>query len=73
MALPPMRSIYSSHVDSVGYSAETQELYVTWDTGKTSVYSGVPPKLADEVTNSWSVGKALTAQVKSVFPHRYVE
>jgi hypothetical protein len=72
MALPPMRAIYSSHVDSTGYDAETKTLYVKWDSGKVSAYDGVPPQLADEIQNSWSVGKALTTQIKSAFPHRYV-
>ena len=39
---PPMRSVFSSHVDRVGHDAQTGELFVQWDTGKTSVYTGVP-------------------------------
>jgi hypothetical protein len=70
--LPPMRAIYSSHVDSIGHDPDTNTLFVKWDSGKVSAYDGVPPTLADEVSNSWSVGKALTAQIKSSFPHRYV-
>ena len=66
-----MRSVYSSHVNQIGYDAETGELHVMWDTGKTSVYSGVPPEVADEVSNSWSVGKALTASIKGKYAHRY--
>jgi hypothetical protein len=67
-----MRSVYSSHVDRVGYSVDTGDLYVQWDTGKTSVYSGVPADVADEVMNSWSVGSALTTRVKSAYQHRYI-
>ena len=70
--LPPMRDVFSSHVSRVGYSADTQELYVTWDTGKTSVYSGVPPDVANQTMNSWSVGSALTSDIKANFPHRYL-
>ena len=47
--LPQMREVHSSHVAKVGYDAETAELFVTWDSGKTSVYVGVPPTLAAEV------------------------
>jgi hypothetical protein len=65
------RNIYSSHVRTMSYRNEQQELAVTWDTGKTSVYSGVPAQLADEVSLSSSVGKALIANVKTKFPHRY--
>ena len=72
MALPPMRAIYSSHVDSADIpDAETKTLYVKWDSGKVSAYPA-SRQLADEIQNSWSVGKALTTQIKSAFPHRYV-
>lgn len=70
--LPQMREVHSSHVAKVGYDAETAELFVTWDSGKTSVYVGVPPTLAAEVTNAWSVGKALSERVKGQYEHRYV-
>ena len=39
---PPMRSVFSSHVDRIGHDAQTGELYVQWDTGKTSVYPASP-------------------------------
>jgi hypothetical protein len=66
-----MRDVHSSHVSRIGYDAKTKELHVEWGTDKVSVYSGVPAGLADEVMNSWSVGKALTDQVKGKFGHRY--
>lgn len=67
------KSVYSSHVDTVSYDDEKQELSVRWDTGKTSIYSGVPPYVANEVMNSWSVGKALHSLIKNndAYPHRY--
>lgn len=68
---PVMNPVYSSHVDSVGFDAETKELYVEWDSGKTSIYSGVSAALADEVSKSWSVGKAVREQIIDKFPHRY--
>jgi len=71
MPAPDMTPVHSSHVDSVGYDATAQEMHVRWDSGKTSIYSGVPAELADEVLKSWSVGSALTEKVKSAFSHRY--
>lgn len=65
------KSVYSSHVDTVKHDDETNELHVRWDTGKTSIYSGVPANLATEVMNSWSVGTALHTKVKGKFDHRY--
>ena len=71
--MPVMRSVTSSHVSHVGHDSETKELHIKWADGRTSVYSGVPPQIADSVTNSWSVGKALHAEVKGKYPHRYLE
>ena len=69
---PVMREVYSSHVNKIGHDPKTNELWVEWDSGKTSVYSGVSAELADQVTNSWSVGSALRDQIKSGgYAHRY--
>lgn len=70
---PVMRSVTSSHVARIGHNAETGELHVQWQDGRTSVYANVPAATADAVANSWSVGKALREQVKGRFPHRYLE
>ena len=69
---PVMRQVFSSHVEAIGHDPATNELHVKWDTGKTSVYSNVPPEKADAVANSWSVGKALREQVKGQHEHRYI-
>jgi hypothetical protein len=73
MAAPVMRGVFSSHVNKIGHDPETKELFVEWDTGKTSIYTGVPVGVADTVSNSWSVGKALREHVKDAYPHRYRE
>ena len=67
-----MQDVFSSHVSQIGHDADTGDLIVKWDTGKTSAYAGVPPDLAQSVMKSWSVGKALTESVKGRFEHRYV-
>lgn len=69
--MPAMTSVYSSNVQSIGYDPDTQELHVTWTSGKTSVYTGVPAKLADEIPKSWSVGKAVKEQIVGQYPHKY--
>lgn len=66
-----MRDVYSSNVSSIGHDQQSGELWVTWDTGKTSIYSGVPSDVASSVMNDWSVGKALTGCIKGQFEHRY--
>lgn len=72
MPAPVMHSVYSSHVDRVGYDVKERELFVQWDSGKTSVYSGVPPDVAQEAQASWSVGTYLRSRVKPHYPHRYM-
>jgi len=71
--MPAMTPVWSSHVTAIGHDPDTNELHVTWDTNRTSVYSGVPADLADQVTKSWSVGEALRTMVKGQFEHRYAE
>jgi KTSC domain len=68
---PKMKPVYSSHVDKIGHDSDTQELHVQWKGGKISIYSGVSETLADEISKSWSVGKAISDQIKDNFPHRY--
>ena len=65
------REVYSSHVSTIAYDDETKRLSVTWDTGKTSNYEGVPQQLAESVMNSWSVGTALHDQIKGKYDHNY--
>lgn len=67
---PSMKEVYSSHVGKVGYDDETGDLYVEWSTGKTSVYHGVPPDVAEDVMGAYSVGSAL-AGLKGSYRHSY--
>lgn len=65
-----MREVYSTRVSSIGY--DNGNLYVTWARGgKTSVYSGVPSNLADEVMNAASIGAALKMSIEGSYPHSY--
>ena len=68
--MPQMKSIYSSHIDSIGYDADGGELHVKWDDGNTTIYSGVPSSVASDVMNSASIGEALHSQVRKQYPHR---
>jgi len=68
-----MRSVYSSHIATIGYDEDARELHVKWDRGKTSIYSEVPPDIAHLVMNAKSVGEALNEHVKVPnLPHRYL-
>ena len=69
--MPQMRSVFSSHIDSIGHDPDTNELHVTYKNGRTSIYEGVPADLADTVSNSESVGGAIHQMIKGQFDHRY--
>ncbi len=65
-----MREVYSSRVSEIGY--ESGKLIVRWAKGgKTSVYTGVPEQLANEVMNAPSVGSALRLSIEGQYPHSY--
>lgn len=66
-----MRSVYSSHVASIGYDEAKRELIVEWQNGKTSVYSGVPAHVAEQTMAAPSIGAALRDQIKGAYNHSY--
>ena len=71
--MPEMREIFSSHIAAVGYDPGTQDFHVTWQKGgRTSVYGGVPPEVASQITSSPSIGEALHALVRGKYSHRYL-
>ena len=69
MPEPSMRPVFSSHIREMGY--QDGELHVLWDSGKRSIYSGVPAAVADEAMKAYSIGDYLRTNVKAVYPHRY--
>lgn len=69
--MPVWVDVYSSNVEAVAY--EDGAMLVRWNNGKVSAYKGVPPQTFRDVSTSWSVGQALNEQVKSQYPHQYVQ
>lgn len=70
--MPQMRNVYSSHVNQIGYSAETEQLFVQYKDGKTAVYKDVPPEKAKIVMGSASIGSALHEHIKGQHEHEYL-
>jgi hypothetical protein len=70
MPEPDMQSVYSTNVNAIGYDAENSELYVEWNSGKISIYSGVPEDVAESVKKAPSVGTAMR-DIKAEYRHRY--
>ena len=65
------QSVYSSNVSEVAYDADREELLITWKSGKTSAYSGVPEDVAQSCANAPSVGQFLNSEIKPIYAHSY--
>jgi len=66
------QSVFSSNVERVGFDDNTQEMTVTWKSGKVSAYQGVPEETALRCANAPSVGSFLNSEIKNQYSHRYV-
>lgn len=66
------KSVFSTMVTNVGYDDEAKEMTVTFTSGKTCAYSGVPEDLALQLSTAPSVGTMFNEQVKGHFSFRYV-
>lgn len=66
------KSVYSSNVDSVGWDDGTNEIIITWQSGRVSAYAGGSEELAEQCANASSVGQFLNSEIKPNLSHRYV-
>jgi hypothetical protein len=71
--MPQMKSIYSSHIDEIGYDAETRRLFVRFKTGRVGVYAGVSAVTAAEVMSAPSIGQALHSSVRGEHEFTYLK
>lgn len=62
-----MISVVSSNISSVGYERGT--LYVSFHSGSTYSYSGVPQYVYKELLNASSKGKYFAANIKNSYPY----
>jgi KTSC domain-containing protein len=67
------RFVYSSHIDEIGYDAETRRLIVRWQSGAETVYEGVPYSKAQLVWSAPSVGEALHRHIRGQHDFRTVK
>lgn len=65
-----MSRVNSSNIHSIGYDSDAQTLQVTFATGSTYTYHGVPPSLAAGMRQSESKMQFLNAKIKGRFEHR---
>ena len=77
MALPtdqnwrePDKQVDSSAIAEIGYNADAGDLYVTFNSGRRYVYSGVSPQRYRAFATAESKGKYLNSAIKNVYPYR---
>ena len=66
------QAVKSSDISEVGYDADTQTLYVRFNSGAEYAYDGVPPEEHENLVNAGSVGSALNDSIKGQYPYRRV-
>jgi hypothetical protein len=66
---PPMHTVKSSQLHSVGYNPETQQLHIAFKPSqyKTYVYDNVPPDVHQNLMGAESHGKYFGANIKGKF------
>ena len=68
---PPMRSVFSTMIRSIGYDEDAGELHVNFNTGRTVVFRGVPADVARQVTHAPSIGTAFNQAIRGRFDFHY--
>lgn len=62
----------SSNVKAVAYEEDTSQLLVSFKSGHTYAYDGVPNGLIDDLLNADSVGKYLNENIKGVYQEKKI-
>ncbi len=71
--LGALRPVASSYISEAGYDAQSETYLVKWSgTGKISAYSGVPQQVADSVSRSSSIGRAVRSILQPGYKHQYL-
>jgi len=69
--MPEMRSVFSSHINQIGFDEEAGELHVNFADGSHVVYSDVSDRVAQQVLQAPSIGQALHEGVRGRFKFHY--
>ena len=72
--MPEMRSVFSSHVNQIGYDAEKRELHVSFAKGRRRevVYHDIDERTARDVMEAPSIGEEMWRSIRGRFPHRHI-
>lgn len=72
MNLPEMFPVNSSNVSSVGYDAENELVYVSFNDASLYVYKGVSQQEFENLRDAPSVGSHLHRNFKNVYPYERI-
>ncbi len=68
--MPKMQLVDSSSIESIGYAASRQELYVRFrESGEIYVYFDVAPAVFERFSNATSKGRFLNEHVKDDYDY----
>jgi len=72
MSQPEMIPVTSSNIESVGYDAENEMVYVQFLNGSTYTYKGVPQHEFENLLYAPSLGSYMHRNYKNVYPYEKV-
>ena len=64
------QDVFSSMASSISYDADSQTLMITYNSGKTYAYAGVPEDVAWDTANAASVGEYINENIKGRYSFR---
>jgi hypothetical protein len=67
---PKMEYVDSSNIEAIGYDAEARDLWIRFTSGRTYVYSDVPPATYDDIIRADSKGSYLNREIKPNYAFR---
>jgi hypothetical protein len=68
MSIPTMNSVSSSNIESIGYDAGEETVYVQFLNGSMYTYKGVPEHEYYNLSEATSLGSYLHRNYKNVYP-----
>lgn len=67
-----MTPVNSSNLSAVGYDRSTRVLYISFNSGSTYAYDGVPEHVYIGLMNATSKGSYHAAYIKNSYPYRRI-
>ena len=64
------QDVFSSMTSSISYDADSQTMIITYNSGKSYAYAGVPEDVARDAANAASVGEYINENIKGRYSFR---